>query len=395
MASSSNSTFTNDQTDLVTIFPEIKSDSENFRINNRRLFLTYKTHIDKNIIRDFFSSLKPEELYIAHENSDSRHPYNHTHVYIHFPKAFQTRSARRLDINKIHPHIRKVLSNKHTYNIYRYLSKEDKSNLFLLDKIPQDSDESVADKVWACKSKTEALRLAKTPQEASGISLLYDNKPRINKPTQVELYEWQKYLHGELMSPPDPRKIIWYVDFLGCCGKSYFCKYRAVTFNDALLTQVNNTRDIATVIDNALKTGWNEGALLVDLPRSAPNDENLYQTLEMVKNGTFNTLKYQGRVVVFDTPHVVVFSNFYPDISLMSLDRWDVRDITPYDNNPSTLTPKSVSLNHIANNIKPAFPANMPKNIDKIKLQNASGKSESPTNVTTIKNVTVPIYIAK
>ena len=46
-----------------------------------------------------------------------------------------------------------------------------------------------------------------------------------------------------------------------------------------------------------------------------------YQAIEEVKNGILFNNKYEAKMVVFNNPHVVVFSNFEPDYKALSSDR--------------------------------------------------------------------------
>lgn len=354
-ASSSNSSTPSSDSNEDLISGLKPLNSSKFRIANQRIFLTYRTHIPKDLIISTFltiSKVKLFEIHIAHESADPGHPYEHTHVYVDFGRNFQTTNSRRFDINDIHPHIKKVLSKKHIYNIYYYLAKEDKSNIDLIAKIPVKT-QSLADEVWSKTNKYDALRMANTPSEVSGLSTLYDNKPLTSSMTHFELVRWQKYLTGELSATPHPRHIIWYVDFIGGCSKSLFCKYRAVTYGDAFLTQIGSPTHAATVIDSAIKSGWDRGVVFFDLPRGTKNDKDLYISLEMFKNGFFNTIKYQGKVVIFDNPHIVIFSNFFPDLNTMSRDRWIVRDITPYSGlDYRTMNHTNVPLPVIENHMK-------------------------------------------
>jgi len=50
-----------------------------------------------------------------------------------------------------------------------------------------------------------------------------------------------------------------------------------------------------------------------------------YEPLEAIKNGLLVSGKYHGREVILETtPRVVVFSNYHPDYSKLSGDRWKV-----------------------------------------------------------------------
>lgn len=52
-----------------------------------------------------------------------------------------------------------------------------------------------------------------------------------------------------------------------------------------------------------------------------------YEALEAIKDGIFFSTKYESGMVVFDSPHVVVFANFPPDRTQLSADRWRITNI--------------------------------------------------------------------
>jgi len=54
----------------------------------------------------------------------------------------------------------------------------------------------------------------------------------------------------------------------------------------------------------------------------------IYQALESVKNGYFVNTKYDTGVACFEIPHVIVFSNHLPMMAALSLDRWNIIDMS-------------------------------------------------------------------
>ena len=58
----------------------------------------------------------------------------------------------------------------------------------------------------------------------------------------------------------------------------------------------------------------------MDLARDSHDYVN-YGALEQLKNGLVYNTKYESGMRMFDTPHVVVFSNFPPDETKISPDR--------------------------------------------------------------------------
>jgi len=46
--------------------------------------------------------------------------------------------------------------------------------------------------------------------------------------------------------------------------------------------------------------------------------------LESIKNGLIVNTKYETGSKLFNSPHIIVFSNMSPDVSAMSMDRWKI-----------------------------------------------------------------------
>lgn len=128
---------------------------------------------------------------------------------------------------------------------------------------------------------------------------------------------WQTELHELLHGEADPRKVIWFVDEVGNSGKSYF----ATHYTDKLSYYVTGGRAAD------IYYGYQyEPVVFFDLARMKQEIVQ-YDVMESFKNGQFYSTKYECKNVKFNIPHVVVFSNFYPDLTKLSSDRWDVRVI--------------------------------------------------------------------
>lgn len=128
---------------------------------------------------------------------------------------------------------------------------------------------------------------------------------------------WQSLLESKLSEDPDRRKVHWYVDTVGNSGKSYFAHgYRSRP--SYVITGGKHT-------DIFYSYNYEE-VVFFDLPREV-EDRTPYGVMEAFKNGYFLSTKYEVKRVRFNVPHVIIFSNFYPDKSKLSLDRWDVHVI--------------------------------------------------------------------
>jgi len=126
---------------------------------------------------------------------------------------------------------------------------------------------------------------------------------------------WQRQLYDDLQKEPDNRKIIWVVDTVGNCGKSYF----ALHYNDKSSYYVTGGKA------SDIYYGYQyEQVVFFDLARMK-QEYVQYDVMETFKNGQFYSTKYECKNVKFNIPHVVVFSNFHPDTQMLSVDRWDIR----------------------------------------------------------------------
>jgi len=127
--------------------------------------------------------------------------------------------------------------------------------------------------------------------------------------------EWQLDLVSYCYAPSDPRKVRWYTDETGGSGKSYFCRHFGVGY----VVTGGKHADIYYAYNQ-------EPYVFFDWPRCA-EESFPYGVVESFKNGYFLSTKYESAPVYFQPPIVIVFSNFTPDMTKLSLDRWDIINI--------------------------------------------------------------------
>lgn len=136
-----------------------------------------------------------------------------------------------------------------------------------------------------------------------------------------ELREWQQVLWNDLERQVDVRKIIFIVDKVGNSGKSWFCDYvQELKSNVQIITPGKKT-------DMALAFNTTTEILFLDAPRSKQSDFIQYDFLEDIKNGRIFSSKYNSKMKYFPSPHVVVMMNEMPDMTKLSDDRYDVRQV--------------------------------------------------------------------
>lgn len=139
----------------------------------------------------------------------------------------------------------------------------------------------------------------------------------------VQWKEWQQEILNIVNSTPDKRKIHWYYETTGNVGKSFLTNYLLCDKN-AFVVKGGRVQDIQYAYNH-------EPVIVLDLARTkAEQMDHLYEVMEQFKDGSFLSTKYQSVMKMFSVPHVIVFSNFYPDESKLSADRWDIHNIENY-----------------------------------------------------------------
>lgn len=127
---------------------------------------------------------------------------------------------------------------------------------------------------------------------------------------------WQHKLYLELLEEPDKRKIIWYYDETGGSGKTTMGIH--MISMGAYYCCNGKSSDIVFAYQN-------QKIIVFDLARSSETVTN-YMVIEKLKDGVMFSAKYESQTKYRKGgAHMVVFSNFLPDKSQMSADRWDIR----------------------------------------------------------------------
>jgi hypothetical protein len=137
---------------------------------------------------------------------------------------------------------------------------------------------------------------------------------------ETEFFKWQmevvKYYYKDYKEPND-RNIYWIYDPVGCVGKTALCKWFVIKKDFGYLNNAK-TSDICFYAKENPKEGY-----VFDFCRSNEDKIN-YQAIESLKNGILFSPKYESGVLLMDSPIIFCFSNFEPDTSMMSKDRWKV-----------------------------------------------------------------------
>lgn len=143
------------------------------------------------------------------------------------------------------------------------------------------------------------------------------------EPPEFQQPLWRRWQHDTinlLYGPPHPREILWFVDFEGSAGKSFFVRYLATHLGGLPLSSGRH--------DRILEAWQGERIVCFDFSRdvsSADVDRAPYACIEAIKNGIVFSGMYGKPPKIFSIPHILCFSNFDPDRAKFSFDRWNVK----------------------------------------------------------------------
>jgi hypothetical protein len=124
---------------------------------------------------------------------------------------------------------------------------------------------------------------------------------------------------------PDDRSIHWFYERKGNVGKSALVKYLVIK-REAVFIDEGKKADLINLI---YKTDMDsKNIVLIDIPRANRNRVS-WKTIESIKNGLICNTKFETGYKAFEAPHVVVFSNFPPEVtdSTISKDRVFIYEI--------------------------------------------------------------------
>lgn len=138
--------------------------------------------------------------------------------------------------------------------------------------------------------------------------------------------KWQSGILEILKEEPDDRTIWWFTGKQGGEGKTTFAKY-LVRYHNAIILS-GKSADMKNGIIEYVKTNGDTPSLIVlNIPKSFNSEYLSYTGIEEVKDMLFYSGKYEGGMVDGNPPHLIVFSNEYPEFDKCSKDRWQVYNI--------------------------------------------------------------------
>lgn len=139
-----------------------------------------------------------------------------------------------------------------------------------------------------------------------------------------EMYPYQKQLIEEVQELED-RYIKLVIEKTGNNGKSIFCEYleyKRLAYEIPPMSCMEDIMQCCMCIKE-------QKCYVIDMPRAMKKDKlaGFYSGLEALKNGTMYDKRHHFDKRRIDRPQILVFTNRFPDIELMSLDRWKIWEL--------------------------------------------------------------------
>lgn len=156
---------------------------------------------------------------------------------------------------------------------------------------------------------------------------IFYKKGDIAKPLKciTDLKPWQLELDNVLKDEPNNREVYWIHEPVGNVGKSSYIKYHLIKKYYACgFCDGGKKSDIVHMIFNLKK---DPEIVFFDLPRETEGNVS-YSAIEVLKNGMIFNVKFETGFKVFNSPHVIIFSNYFPNCKKkLSKDRWKIFEI--------------------------------------------------------------------
>lgn len=137
-----------------------------------------------------------------------------------------------------------------------------------------------------------------------------------------QMNEAQKAIMNRVESQTD-REITWVVDTEGNKGKTYLAKYLHSQNPDKVCYFQNIRTQDATYNYNG------QDLVIFDFTREQHERVN-YSIIESLKNGIVFSAKYEPILKHYKPPKILCYSNWYPDETKLSNDRWDIINLDFY-----------------------------------------------------------------
>lgn len=163
-------------------------------------------------------------------------------------------------------------------------------------------------------------------------------KPQIIDPIKKPR-RWQRMILNLVNQPRENRIINWIIDRKGNKGKTSLTKHLCIT-RGAIVVGGKGS-DMRYAVAKTIEDKGDIEIVCIDLARTSEGFVS-YEGIENIKNGIFFSGKYESGMCIFNSPHILVFSNYEPDYEKLSKDRWNIIDLDNmelYENSLASLVP--------------------------------------------------------
>lgn len=221
--------------------------------------------------------------------------------YVHYQGRFSLKMKKRK------PQVIELFGGTECKVSFTPTSNENRNNMFYVEK-----DETRIDGPWS--DKDEEIYI---PRQFEGkIKNLY--------PFQQEI--WDSY------DEFNDRNINCIICDRGNVGKSMISSLCDLYGRGYDIPAINDPEKLIQAVCNILmaKKDRNPGIFFIDIPRSMKQDKlfGLFNAIEQIKKGKVYDTRYKYTEWWFDSPQIWVFMNTCPNMSYLSMDRWNLYEIS-------------------------------------------------------------------
>nr|QXP07646.1 MAG: replication associated protein [Arizlama virus] len=187
--------------------------------------------------------------------------------------------------------------------------------------------------IEVCKNLAASINYCKKEGEHS--EKVPDLGPQAKDPLDgKELLPWQNEVMQICASEPDDRSIYWYWEETGCVGKTTLAKHLCLTTDTIVLS--GKASDCKYTVCSWIESNKRFPKIILFHYTRSVESYVSYEAIESIKDGIFMNSKYECKMVLYDSPTVIVMANFEPQYTAISADRWKVREIQNLDKGRSS-----------------------------------------------------------
>lgn len=163
--------------------------------------------------------------------------------------------------------------------------------------------------------------IAEIQDEEKRISMTENVRRQLNLCNYKEWEETVIEMMNSQYNQSDKRTINWFCDRKGGVGKTEFIEKIRLRSDDVISFRDDPAPEVKYIYNG-------QKMVYFDIPRNAYVN---YCLIETIKDGMFISTKYEPKVKFCKRPSVAVFSNIFPDVTKLSMDRWNIYEFEHND----------------------------------------------------------------